>query len=87
MKQPGKFTITAQIAAPALTSFELSVAGQTLRCGAPVTANYDTFETVTLGNVEIPAAGKVTLSLHALKGGWQPMNVKSVVLKPVAVNH
>ena len=86
VKQPGKFTVTAQIAAPALTSFELSVAGQTLRCGAPVTANYDAFETVALGNVEISAAGKVTLSLHALKGGWQPMNVKSVGLKPVTAN-
>jgi alpha-L-fucosidase len=79
----GKFTVTADIAAPAPTSFELSVAGQTLRNPAPVTANYTTFQTVTLGTVEIPAPDKITLAVRAIKDGWQPMNLKAVRLEPV----
>jgi len=85
--KPGKFTITADIATPVLTAFELSVAGQTLRTASPVTANYDTFQTVTLGVVEIPNEEKVTLAIHPLKDGWQPMNLKAIHLEPVTVSH
>jgi alpha-L-fucosidase len=84
VKRPGKFIVTAEIAAPALTSFELSVAGQTFRCAAPVTDNFDTFQTVTLASLDIPTPGKFTVAVHPIKGGWQPMNLKSIELKPAA---
>ena len=80
--RPGKFIVMAEIAAPALTSFEVAVAGQTLRCAAPVTDNYTAFQSVSLGRVEISIAGKVTLSVHPIRDGWQPMNLKSIKLKP-----
>ena len=86
VKRPGKFIVTAEIATPALTSFELSVAGQTFRCAAPVTENFDTFQNVTLASLEIPTPGKFTAAVHPIKGGWQPMNLKSIELKPVAAN-
>jgi alpha-L-fucosidase len=82
VKRPGKFVVMAEIAAPALTSFEVAVAGQTLRCAAPVTENYTAFQSVRLGQVEISAAGKITLSVHPIKSGWQPMNLKSIKLQP-----
>jgi alpha-L-fucosidase len=82
VKRPGKFVVMAEIATPALTSFEVVVAGQTLRCAAPVTENYTAFQSVPLGRVEISTAGKVTLSVHPIKSGWQPMNLKSIKLKP-----
>jgi alpha-L-fucosidase len=86
LKRPGKYMVGTEIAAPALTSFELAVAGQTFRCAAPVTKNYDDFQSVPLGTVEIPSPGKFTLTVHPIKSGWQPMNLKSVTLKPVTVN-
>ena len=83
-KHPGKFQVTAEIASPVPTSFELSVAGQTLRCAAPVTGNYTTFESVVLGGIEISHAGNIILAVHPVQDGWQPMNLKSVTLTPVA---
>ncbi len=83
--QPGKFTISALIAAPAPASFELSIAGQSFRCAAPITENYTTFKSVEVGVVEIPAAGENTLAVHPVPDGWQPMNLKAVELKPVAL--
>ena len=86
VKHPGKFVVTAEIAAPAMTSFELSTAGQTLRCATPVTENYTAFKSVSLGNVEISNAGKITLAVHPIKDGWQPINIKSIALKPASTN-
>jgi alpha-L-fucosidase len=84
---PGKFTITADIATPALTAFEISVAGQTYRSASPVTDNFNTYQTVTLGVVEIPAAGMITLAVHPVRDGWHPMNLKAIHLQPVVYNH
>jgi alpha-L-fucosidase len=80
VKQAGKFTVTAEVAAPSAASFDVSVAGQTLHCTAPVTASYTTFQSVSLGTVEIPT-GKFTLAVHPVKDGWQPINIKSITLK------
>lgn len=78
--KPGKFVVTAEIAAPTATSFELSIGGQTLRGEAPVTGDYTTFQTVPLGTIEIPKAGKANVAVHPVKDGWQPMNLRSVEL-------
>ena len=43
------------------------------------------FESVDLGVVEIPSVGNVMLAVHPVKAGWQPMNLKSIQLTPVAV--
>jgi alpha-L-fucosidase len=79
--QPGKFAVSAVIAAPASGAFEISAAGQTLHCAAPVTGNYITFKPVELGTIEIPSTGKMTLAVHPVKDGWQPMNLKAITLK------
>ncbi len=84
--QPGKFNLSAVMAATTPASFELSVAGQTLRCTTPMTENYVTFKRVELGAVEIPVAGKVMLAVHPVKDGWQPMNLRAIKLTPVAAD-
>ena len=81
--EPGRFVLSAVIAAPASGSFEISVAGQTLRCAAPNTGNYVEFKSVELGRVEIPAAGKAMLAVRPIKEGWQPMNLKAIRLERV----
>jgi alpha-L-fucosidase len=86
VKFPGRFKVIAEIATPALTSFHLSVAGQTLRSAAPVTTDFDTYQSISLGTVEISSTAPVTLAIHPIKDGWQPMNVRCVTLKPVMEN-
>lgn len=83
LDRAGKFEITATIAAPALTSFELSVDGQKFHLASPVTADYMTFTSLKLGVVNIPHAGKITLAIHPVEDHWQPMNLKSIVLRPL----
>jgi alpha-L-fucosidase len=81
--KPGRFVVTASIAAQASGSFDVSMGGKTLHCTAPVTGNYTTFQTVSLGVIEVASAGKVTLAVHPVADGWQPMNLKAIQLKPV----
>jgi len=83
VKQPGKFTVSAIIASLANSPFEISLGDQTLKCTAPNTGDYTTFQPVTLGTLEITAPGKITLAVHPVKDGWQPLNLKSIQLQPI----
>jgi len=83
VKEPGKFIVSAIVAAPATSPFEISIAGQTIHCAAPVTGNYITFQTVKLGEVEIKSAGPISLAVRPVKNGWQPINLKSITLTKV----
>jgi hypothetical protein len=49
-----------------------------------MTGNYITFKPATLGTIEIPAAGMITVAVHPVKDGWQPMNLQAIKLTPVA---
>jgi alpha-L-fucosidase len=84
LTRPGKFKVSATIAAAGSGSFEISVAGQTLRCAAPATGNYITFKLVELGEVELRSTGKAILAVRPIKEGWQPMNLKAIKLEPEA---
>lgn len=84
INHPGEFALSAIIAAPATGSFEISVAGQTLRCAAPNTGGYTTFTAANLGVVEIAAEGKTMLAVRPIKDGWQPMNLKAIRLDPLS---
>jgi alpha-L-fucosidase len=80
--RPGIFKVSAVIAALGSGSFEVSASGQTLHCTAPTTGSYSAFQPLQLGVVEIPAAGKTVLSVHPVKEGWQPMNLKAIQFEP-----
>jgi hypothetical protein len=41
---------------------------------------------VEFGDVDISSVGNVTLAVHAIKGGCQPMNLRCIELKPVGPN-
>ncbi len=86
IKEPGKFTVSAEIAAPVSGSFEISAGGQALSCAAPKTANYVSFRTATLGVIDLPASGKVVLAVRPIKEGWQPMNLKAIRLEPLSAS-
>ncbi len=79
--RPGRFTVTADIAAHSGSRFELIVGTQRLSGTAPVTGDYGKFETLELGTVEL-GEGRVTLEFRPVAEGWSPINLRRVVLTP-----
>ncbi|MBN1363102.1 MAG: alpha-L-fucosidase [Sedimentisphaerales bacterium] len=83
--KPGKFDVVATIATLATGSkFELVVGDAKLTVDAPNTGSYQSFRTVTLGRVELMETGAHELSIRPLRRQWQPINLRSVVLKPAS---
>jgi len=81
--KPGRFEVAAEIAAPEAASLEVDLKGQKISSAVPVTGDYGDFKWTTIGSIEIQGAGKMTLSLHGIKEGWHPVNVKAIRLTPV----
>jgi hypothetical protein len=72
--RPGKFQVTAEIASQGQGSFELSNTGE-----------YTKFQRLEIvGALEIAKAGDFTLTVKPITAGWQPMNLKSLTLKPAS---
>ena len=82
--KPGKFNVTAEIAALDKGSLQVSVGDSQTSGSAAATGDYGKFKVAKLGVIEIPSAGKVTLAVRPVKEGWHPLNLKSVRLKPAA---
>ena len=81
--KPGKFTVTAQIAAQGSGSFTVSAGDQAVSGTAPNTGDYAKFQSLDLGTLDIAAPGPVSIAVHPVSDGWQPMNLKSLTLTPV----
>jgi len=79
--QPGKFTVTGEIAALASGAFEIAVGDQKLKAKAPKTGDYGKFQKVELGEIKI-AAGRTMLVVKAVKEGWHPLNLSTLTLAP-----
>jgi len=80
---PGKFEVTAEIAAQGSGSFTVRAGDGSIEGKAPNTGSYTKFETVPLGTITISTAGKNSLSVRPIANGWQPMNLKAIKLTPV----
>lgn len=85
LKRPGKYAVSAVVAGPSASAFEISVGGRTLRCATPATGDFFTFKPVDLGTMEISSVGEVSLAVRPVKDGWQAINLKSVHLTPAGV--
>ncbi len=82
--QPGKFKLVADIAALASGKFEVLAGGQKLSGIAPVTGDYTNFKKTDLdGELDLANPGAVTLTVKPIADGWQPMNLRSVMLQQV----
>jgi alpha-L-fucosidase len=80
--QPGKFKVSADIAAEDSGDFELIVGGQKISGTSPVTHDYTKFQRINLtGTLDLPA-GSATLTVKPVAAGWHPMNLRSVLLTP-----
>jgi alpha-L-fucosidase len=79
----GRFEVTATVATPAQSSkFEVAVGAQKLTTEVEKTGGYETFKTVKLGEVRLEQ-GTHELSIKPVRGQWQAINLRAVVLKPV----
>jgi alpha-L-fucosidase len=82
--KPGKFELTAEIAAPGSASLQVALGNQRVRGDAPVTGDYGKFERVKFGTMEIQSTGKVVISVRPVPEGWNAVNLKSLRLRPVS---
>lgn len=83
VSKPGRFELSAELAATGASALELTCGAAKLSVKVPVTGDYKKFKKLTLGTLEIPAAGKAAVTLKAVKAGWHPVNVRAIVLRPV----
>ncbi len=81
--KPGKYQVSAEIAAPQPASFQVILGDQKIKAAAPVTGDYTRFRGVRLGTLELTSTGTATLAVRAVKEGWQPINLRSIRLKPI----
>jgi alpha-L-fucosidase len=82
LEKGGRFDVMATIATPAESSkFDLAVGEQKLAVQATKTGSYETFKTVKLGEMQLEK-GAHELSIKPVRDQWQPINLRSVVLKP-----
>ena len=81
--RPGKFKVTAEIAALEADKFEVVVGDQKISGTAPATKDYTKFKRTNLGGSLDLAAGSVTLTVKPVAEGWQAINLRSVTLQPV----
>jgi len=83
--KPGKYTVTAEIAAPgggSFAAYQVIIGQEKLLATPMTTGDFKKYKTVQLGTIQIAATGKTSLALRPLRLGWQPMNLKSISLKP-----
>jgi hypothetical protein len=83
VSRAGKFKVTGEIAALGSGSFSVAVGQRKLDAKAPVTGDYGKFQKVELGTVELDRIGKTSVTVRAVREGWQPLNLKSLRLTPV----
>ena len=79
---PGRFTVTAEIAAQGSGSFLVHCGESFVRGTAPNTGSYTKFTTVDLGILQI-GPGRNSLTVRPVTPGWQPMNLKAIHLTPL----
>jgi len=81
--RPGKFKVTAEIAAESAGKFQVIAGEQILSGSAPVTKDYTKFQHAHISGTLELAAGSIKLTVKPVADGWQPMNLRTLVLQPV----
>jgi alpha-L-fucosidase len=83
VNRPGKFQVVAEIASLGQGKFEIVLGDQKVSGTAPNTGDYTKFRRANLtGTLEIAVPGKITVAVKPVKEGWEPINLKSLTLKP-----
>jgi alpha-L-fucosidase len=81
VSRPGKYAVVADVAAAHPASFEVLIGDQKLR--ATAAASGDTkYQKLTLGEVKLPAARTLKVSVRPVKDGWTPVTLRAIKLGP-----
>jgi alpha-L-fucosidase len=79
----GRYVVKADVAAEGdSTGFSIMVDGKESKGSAAKTGGFSKFTTQTLGEIEAPGAGTHTLLVKPGTSGWNPINVRRIVLEP-----
>ena len=80
----GQFDVQIESAAIADGVCVQITAGDQDLCGlVPNTGDYGEYATITLSQITLDQTGNYTLAVHPVAKDWQPINLRSVTLKPV----
>jgi len=77
----GKWTVTAEIAAPESTPLILAAGKTETSLSVAATGPDLTWQTITLGTIALPA-GETTFELRGVPDGWKGVSVRQVWLSP-----
>ena len=83
--RPGKYAVelTYSVAGGDGTEIEIKIGEQPLTCKLKSTGSYYRYNVIDVGNVSIPGAGKLPVTVRCLKKtGGAVMNLKAVTLRP-----
>ncbi len=82
--KPGHFAIHADIANPAPDSrAEIRIGSIVRPVSFPPTGDYNKFEESRLAIITLDQPGEYTLEIRPDRKAWQPINIRSITLKPV----
>lgn len=79
----GKVRLTTEIASFGNGQFEVTIGDQKRFVMAPDTQSYSKYQNVDLGTFEISKPGKVKVEIRAKANGWQPINLRMIVVKAI----
>ena len=79
----GEFAVSLELATPAEgVKLQVEVGDSSLTLDVPQTGNYDSYVAVDAGVLQL-AEGAAQLAVCPVAQGWQPVNLRSVSLKPL----
>ena len=79
----GRYEVHARLAGHGGGAFHVRAGGATLAAKAPRTGNWDIFETVLLGVLDMAETGESLVEVVPVKAGWAAMNLSRVELRRV----
>ena len=77
----GKWMVQAEVAAPEATQLSVSIGKTKIDSGIPATGEGRTWQTISLGTIELPAEEGV-LVLRPANNGWNPIEIRKLILTP-----
>ena len=84
LSRPGAYRAHAEAAGPSGSGFVLKLGEQEIEATLPATGGFNSFQTVELGVIQIPKVGDATASVTPIAGQWNAINLRRIVLLPIA---
>ncbi len=83
LAKPGKFAVVAEVATPEPSQFTFQCGAVELSVQVAATGNYNTFETVEIGQIILTETGEFTASIKPIADRWHAINLRRISLQPV----